>query len=374
MKTIVLKTINNFRQLLITLIMVVSICLTGFSNNLLYENLFKDKPGTSKKSNIIYLEMKGNVKEAKDWQSGKLKNMENAEFTIFNKEFKIIGRTYSNRKGICIIKLPLDNKYIIKISKQGWVTKIINVDTHLKIKKLKKYSLKCEIEMFENISGLDVSVLSKPVANVKYNNYLKSFDYDFLYTDEVNKKLKNNYLVYYKAHPENKVSPKSKKSNNTKRKYVPSNISASNNNKTSTSDKKYVGPNEKNGNINYKPVIDSPSDQKKEGMQKKSAEIKDTKSLAKKESSDIMFKIEILSIDDYLSPNAQFFKKFGNVNEYIYKGKNKYTIGEFKSFEIASKTLKEINNNGYKDAFLVAFYKGQRINMDEALSIKRSPK
>lgn len=368
MKNLKLKKIKNFREFFIGMLLIILIVVAGYNSKLSSENLF-DKGNSPGNSNTCYLEMTGKVKESKNWQYGKLKNIENAKIAILNKERKVIKLTYSNKDGICFIKLPLDNEYIIEVSKKGWVTKTINVDTRLRIKKLKKYVLNYEIEMFEDISGLDVAVLNKPVANVRYNNYLSSFDYDFLYTDLVNAKLKNNYLAYYKLHPENKTSP-DKKTNNTKRiRYTPGNISKpTTNTKNIISDKK--GPNEKSERINYKQVVDSDYNNQNNSLKKNSTEIN---SSVKMDSSNITFKIQILALGGHLTLNTQFFKKYGSVNEYIDNGKYKYTIGEFKSFETATKMLNEINISGYKDAFLVAFFKSQKITMEEALLIK-SPK
>ena len=102
--------------------------------------------------------------------------------------------------------------------------------------------------------------------------------------------------------------------------------------------------------------------------------INDSKIIENADSSDIVFKIQILSINEYLAPDAKLFKKFGRVNEYIYNGKHNYTIGEFKTYETASKMLNEININGYKDAILVAFFKGHRISIDKAQSVKYATK
>jgi hypothetical protein len=372
MKNLTLKKIKNSREFFIGILLVLLVVVVGYNSKLSSQNLF-NKANSSVKSKIRYLEMTGTVKEAKNWQHRKLKNIENAKIAIFNKEHKVIKLLYSNKKGQCIIKLPLDKEYILEVSKNGWVTKTINVDTRLRIKKLNKYVLNYEIEMFEDISGLDVAVLHKPIAHVKYNNYLKSFDYDFLYTDLVNAKLKNNYLAYYKLHPERKTSPNNK-TNNTKRiRYTPQNISqptTTTNKKVISSDKK--GPNERSEQFNIKQA-DSDYNYQTNDARKNSIEVNSNKSTVKMDSANIMFKVEILALNGHLTLNKEFFKKYGNVNEYIDNGKYKYTIGEFKSFETASKMLNEINNSGYKDAFLVAFFKSQKITMEEALVIK-SPK
>jgi hypothetical protein len=224
--------------------------------------------------------------------------------------------------------------------------------------------------MFEDIPGIDVNILTKPVAHVRYNNYLSCFDYDFKVTDAINEKLKRKYLVYYKRHPESKVL---QKNNSGIMKDIPGNINRSNyqnSKKTNSSRKNYFEFGKgANGKTNYRSLNDTIYNSNN-NVKNEFVKSNDTTNLVKADSADVLFKIQISSMNEYLIPGEKFSKKFGKVNEYIHNGKRRYTIGEFKTFDTASKTLNEINNDGYKDAFLVAFFKGQRISMDKALAIK----
>ncbi len=50
------------------------------------------------------------------------------------------------------------------------------------------------------------------------------------------------------------------------------------------------------------------------------------------------------------------------------QGLKRYTAGLFQKFESANKAKTQVNNIGYRDAFVVAFYNGKRISMNEALT------
>lgn len=369
MKIIILKAIKIFRQFFIGVQIVSLMTVIVISNKLLSKNSF-DTYAYSDYSKRGYLELYGNVKEAKHWEVWPLKNIEGAEIVILNKEYEVIGNLHSDKEGLSFIKLPLNDQFILKVSKIGYITKTINVDTRGCKKKSASYYINFEIYMFEDIPGIDVNILTKPVANVRYNNYLSCFDYDFKVTDAINEKLKRKYLVYYRRHPESKVL---ETNNSGIIKNTPGgNINRSNyqnNKKTNSSRKNYFEFGKgANGKTNYRSLNDTIYNNST--VKNESVKIADTTTLVKADSVDVLFKIQISSMDEYLTPGAKFSKKFGRVNEYIHNGKHRYTIGEFKTFETASKTLNEINNDGYKDAFLVAFFKGQRISMDKALSIK----
>lgn len=244
--------------------------------------------------------------------------------------------------------------------------------------------------MYEDIEGVDATALNKPVANIRFNNYLTCFDYDFKLTELINEKLKTNYVVFYKQNPEykSKIGENSNSESETNSVAFAhsntSNLSKSNtqynkaqiNRKNNYSSKNYFelgkGANEKSttGKINDTMY----ANQKYSTGKTETNDISDKIVLVNIDSADIVYKIQLLSINEYLTPDAKLIKKFGKVNEYMHNGTYKYTIGEFKNFEVASKKLNEINVNGYKDAFLVAFFKGQRISIEEAKLAKYSPK
>jgi N-acetylmuramoyl-L-alanine amidase len=56
-----------------------------------------------------------------------------------------------------------------------------------------------------------------------------------------------------------------------------------------------------------------------------------------------------------LPPNAPEFRGLQGVNYYFHDGLYKYTLGDEKSLEDAAKIQKSLHDQGFKDAFVVAF-------------------
>ena len=52
--------------------------------------------------------------------------------------------------------------------------------------------------------GLDVAVLNEPIAKITYNNFNKTFDYDYNYTAKINNNIKKLYAEYYRLQKQKK--------------------------------------------------------------------------------------------------------------------------------------------------------------------------
>ena len=77
----------------------------------------------------------------------------------------------------------------------------------------------------------------------------------------------------------------------------------------------------------------------------------------------ISYRIQLVITSKQI-PASQFANKFkgvSGVREYSENGKYKYTAGEAKTIAEAQKLKAAIRASGYKDAFLVPFYKGSRV-------------
>ena len=57
------------------------------------------------------------------------------------------------------------------------------------------------------------------------------------------------------------------------------------------------------------------------------------------------------------------------VEEFKDKGVYKYSIGQFEEIAEAAKVQKKVREKGFKDAFLIAFYKGKKISIRRARAI-----
>ncbi|MDP3555978.1 MAG: hypothetical protein Q8T03_01315 [Bacteroidota bacterium] len=325
-----------------------------FSNN-----LFARKTGFPNDTTDFFLEMNGSIKQAKSLEFGSLKKLDSARITISNSSNQVVNVFYSNQAGMCVIKIPLNEQFSVKVSKIGWVTKIIDVDTRLINRKLMGYHLSFEIDMFEDIKGLNTSVLNSTIANVTYNRYLNAFDYN--YTDEINEKLRRLYEDYYKLYKEDNIAKNQNLKNSVdnqlaKTFLLESNIDSELNNLDSfaNNNSDFFVANDKV--IIYNRFIDSININLEDKRVNNLPENKDK----------IVYSVQIIALDGRLPANATFFRRCGNAQEYIYKGKFIYTLGEFQSCEGVLRMVDLVRGIGYKDAFAVAFINKKRISITEA--------
>ena len=152
--------------------------------------------GDTIKVGDYYLEMKGTVRESKGTLKDEVFPMDSAMITIYLGEIPY-SEILTNKKGRCTFKLPLDKVFKISVSKKGFVTKYFEVITKVPFDKKDVYSFSFDIDIFEDIKGLDVTVLKKPVAKVSFNQVMEQFAYDVNYTSKINNELKKMYKNYY---------------------------------------------------------------------------------------------------------------------------------------------------------------------------------
>ncbi len=87
---------------------------------------------------------------------------------------------------------------------------------------------------------------------------------------------------------------------------------------------------------------------------------------AKSKESKPIFKIQILTSSKKLPANSKQFKGLSPVGHYIEKGIYKYTYGESQDYNKVARTKKQISSK-FKDAFIIAFKNGEKINVNEAI-------
>ncbi|MHC1706300.1 MAG: N-acetylmuramoyl-L-alanine amidase [Bacteroidales bacterium] len=80
----------------------------------------------------------------------------------------------------------------------------------------------------------------------------------------------------------------------------------------------------------------------------------------------VVFKVQIISSPKKLPDRSSLFKGCKDISMYSQKGIYKYTVGECPTLDEALKLQSEMQKKGFKDAFVVAFYKGERIPVEEA--------
>ena len=83
-------------------------------------------------------------------------------------------------------------------------------------------------------------------------------------------------------------------------------------------------------------------------------------------SNKPIFKIQILTSDKKLPTGSKLFKGLTPVSHYQEKGIYKYTYGESHDYNKVLKTKRQISTK-FKDAFIIAFKNGKKMNVNEAI-------
>lgn len=81
--------------------------------------------------------------------------------------------------------------------------------------------------------------------------------------------------------------------------------------------------------------------------------------------NNINFRVQIMTSSKPLKGNENLFKNV-QVERYFHNGLYKYTSGNYKTLNEAFKQMTILQNNGFKDAFIVAFNKNTRICIKDA--------
>jgi N-acetylmuramoyl-L-alanine amidase len=66
------------------------------------------------------------------------------------------------------------------------------------------------------------------------------------------------------------------------------------------------------------------------------------------------------------------FKGIKEIGFYFHQGMYKYTSGNENSMEDAMKIKKDLDKKGYRDSFVIAFFNGERISIDEARKLLKN--
>jgi N-acetylmuramoyl-L-alanine amidase len=85
------------------------------------------------------------------------------------------------------------------------------------------------------------------------------------------------------------------------------------------------------------------------------------------EEAGIWFKVQFLSSPKLLKEHAPELKKFSRTEYYLYNAEYRYTAGKTLSFEEAKANMRKVQALGFKDAFVVAFENGKRIDLKDAI-------
>lgn len=145
-----------------------------------------------------YLELRGRILESRGEQKDELKqSLDSAEITVTNQGNQVCLFGFTDDKGRLAFRLPLQRSFTISVTKKGYVQKMIRVETFVPKEDRKVFTFTFNVDIFERIEKLDVSVLDRPISRVRYRPLTKTFDYDKEYTAKVNSDLQKMYREYY---------------------------------------------------------------------------------------------------------------------------------------------------------------------------------
>ena len=80
----------------------------------------------------------------------------------------------------------------------------------------------------------------------------------------------------------------------------------------------------------------------------------------------VSFKVQFFISDTKVSANDKRIANIKDVDYYEYNGSYRYTSGNFRTKEEAFARQKEVQKQGYPDAWVVCFINGERVSMREA--------
>lgn len=142
---------------------------------------------------VQFIQLNGIIKKTTVFDKAGSEPLDSAKVLIFNENNRLVAEHTTTKKGTCKFKLPLNKKFTIAITKKGYVTKLIEVNTSTPPEKKIKYGFPFEVSIFEEVSGIDYSILTTPVAKIIFVPEENNFGYDNSKREIINSKLKKQY-------------------------------------------------------------------------------------------------------------------------------------------------------------------------------------
>ncbi|MDG1475683.1 MAG: N-acetylmuramoyl-L-alanine amidase [Vicingaceae bacterium] len=115
-------------------------------------------------------------------------------------------------------------------------------------------------------------------------------------------------------------------------------------------------------------VIEKPKPKTKEEIKKEKKEQKKNKQVGV--NNVPVFKVQFATSSKKLELLPQNFKGIKNVEIYKAGGLCRYVVGKETNMNDANELQLQVRNKGYKDAFIIAFLKGERISISQALKLQ----
>jgi hypothetical protein len=112
----------------------------------------------------------------------------------------------SGHDGRCKFTLPLDHEFVLVFVKEGYVSKRITINTFVPGSVRADYKFAFNMNLFEELKGVDTSILNEPLAKIAFNLPKREFDYNENHTVTINRQIEKLYRDYFDAQAAAQVS------------------------------------------------------------------------------------------------------------------------------------------------------------------------
>ena len=102
---------------------------------------------------------------------------------------------------------------------------------------------------------------------------------------------------------------------------------------------------------------------------KRTIELENAKENAKAVNHDLIFRVQITSSNNKIPLNSRKFKGLSDIFEYKVSATFKYAVGNCITQSEAVDIQKNAKALGFKDAFVIAFFNGNRVSMKKAREV-----
>lgn len=118
------------------------------------------------------------------------KKLENVKITVYENG-NVVDTYTTSGNGKYEFFLDLGKEYEVKFDRKGLVSKKVYMDSrNIPEEDIGAgFSMNIEMSLFEEIEGLDIAVLDKPIGKAKYNPNTGALEFDFAYTQEIKDEL-----------------------------------------------------------------------------------------------------------------------------------------------------------------------------------------
>jgi len=141
-----------------------------------------------------YLEVKGTVQFEREALADAKVNLykDGIKDKVFN----------TDAMGKFVVRLDLNSVYELVFAKQGFFSKKLVFTTKVPSEDVGIWNNKFAVELIPEIEGFDASLFDEPIGKFEFNSKVGDFDYDLVYTTNMQKRIKALMLEYEKARKE----------------------------------------------------------------------------------------------------------------------------------------------------------------------------